>query len=448
MTTARVAAQPDNRISLTDQILFLGQRATGAEGVVQVGWVYEHPVDDDALKRFHQHLGSGLLGRRVERSPLPFGRHRWVKVEGPQAPLDIAPTRPRADLSDWLDERAQRPVDPEWGPAWHLGVLPMSDGATGVCLVASHVLIDGVGVLQTIVDAAKGDMRDFGYPPPRSRTKARGALIDARETVQAVPGIAKALVGAGKMALAQKKPAGGARTAPVPDGDRLVTAPVITMFIDAEQWDARANALGGNTHSLVAGFATRLGERMGRKGPDGSVMLNIPMSTRGEDDDRGNAVVLTDVYVNPAGVTEDLTTVRGEIGKALKSRRETPDETLELLPLTPFIPKIAVRRGSNMVFAFSDMPVSCSNLGDLDPAVGRIDGTDAEFFILRGVDGRVTKEFLERRPGLLTVVSVRHGGKVQFNIVAYRPGGENTKAEVSDLAADTLAEFGLSAEIV
>ncbi len=44
---------------------------------LQVGWLYEHAVDFDELKRFHYNLGYGLLGRLIERSPLPFGRHRW-----------------------------------------------------------------------------------------------------------------------------------------------------------------------------------------------------------------------------------------------------------------------------------------------------------------------------------------------------------------------------------
>ena len=69
---------------------------------MQVVWVYEHPVDFDGLRRFHQNFGYGLYGRRIERSPLPFGRHRWVSSLGPPSDLDIAErARPRADLGDW-----------------------------------------------------------------------------------------------------------------------------------------------------------------------------------------------------------------------------------------------------------------------------------------------------------------------------------------------------------
>lgn len=110
-------AQPDNRVALLDQAFFSWQRATGEEIAIQLVWVYEHPIDFDAVRRFHYLLGRGLLGRRIERSPLPFFRHRWVVDRGP-ADIDIADQpRPRSELSDWADERAQVPTDPEWGPA-------------------------------------------------------------------------------------------------------------------------------------------------------------------------------------------------------------------------------------------------------------------------------------------------------------------------------------------
>src|SRR6185437_5462193 len=146
--TQRTAARPDNQLSFTDQLLFLCQRATGQELAMQVVWVYEHPVDLDGLRRFHHNFGYGLFGRVIERSPLPFGRHRWVSSLGPPSALDIAQTeRSRAEVSDWADERAQLPIDPEWGPGWHLGILPMADASTAVSLVMSHCLSDGVGAL-------------------------------------------------------------------------------------------------------------------------------------------------------------------------------------------------------------------------------------------------------------------------------------------------------------
>ena len=164
-------ARPDNRLAIMDHALFAQHRAIGRHVVIQCVWIYEHAIDFDGVRRFNHNLGDGLLGRRIERSPL-FARHRWVSGRGP-SDIDIAEcARPRAELSDWADERSQLPTDPEGGPGWHIGVLPLTDGSTAVSLVISHYLIDGFGLALTIVDALLGNTRDLGYPPPRSRTRA------------------------------------------------------------------------------------------------------------------------------------------------------------------------------------------------------------------------------------------------------------------------------------
>jgi hypothetical protein len=97
MTECAGAARPDNRLSFTDQLLFLGQPGTSQELVMQVVWVYEHAVDFDGLRRFHQNFGYGLFGRRIECSPLPFGRHRWVSSFGPPSDIDVAECRVRRE---------------------------------------------------------------------------------------------------------------------------------------------------------------------------------------------------------------------------------------------------------------------------------------------------------------------------------------------------------------
>ena len=155
-------ARPDNRLTFMDHALYAGHRAAGQNEVMQVVWVYEHAIDFDGLRRFHRNFGNGLLGRRIERSPLPFARHRWVSDRGP-SDIDIDEcARPRAELSDWADERSQLPIDPEWGPGWHLGVLPLTDGSTAVSLVLSHFLIDGLGLIVALADAVLDNTRDLG----------------------------------------------------------------------------------------------------------------------------------------------------------------------------------------------------------------------------------------------------------------------------------------------
>lgn len=451
-TLPKGVVRPDNRLSLMDQAGLALLRATGTGKLMQFVWIYEHPVDFDALKRFHRDFGYGLAGRRIERSPLPFGRHRWVESLGPASDIDFAQPRPRAEVSDWADERAALPIDPEWGPGWRLGVLPMTDGSTAISLMGSHCLGDGVGALLTTVEAAIGNKRDLGYPPPRSRTRFRGGLADLREAAKSVPEVARTVVAAAKLGLRQRHQMAESSASkpsvigPV-DGDSTVVLPAVSVFVDLPDWDARAKLLNGNSYSLVAGFAAKLAELIGRRRADGAVTLLIALNDRTSlDDTRAQAMVFGQVDLDPTSVTTDLTDARLALRQAVKTARETPDETLQLLPLVPFVPKRALQRVAEMFFG-DDIAVPCSNLGDIHPAVNRPDGTDAEYVMLRGVDQNVRRADIERAGGQLVVVAGRIGGKMSINVVAYQPGAENSKDRLRELAKNALAEFDLSGEI-
>jgi hypothetical protein len=444
---------PDNRLSFTDQALFLGARAIGQEPVMQCVWIYDHPVDLDGLRSFHEAVGNGVVGRRIERSPLPFGRHRWVSALGPTSELDIAATaRPRGEVGDWADERGQLHIDSETGPGWHLGVLPLTDGSTAISLVISHVLTDGAGGLLALADAINHAPRDLGYPPPRSRPRLKTALADARQTAQALPEVARTAVAVAKLAL-QNRAARSEASAPSPgptasDGEHVVV-PSVALHVDLHDWDARATALGGNSYSMLAGFAAKLAEHLGRCRVDGTANLTIAISDRtGADDTRANAMLFANVSVAPTDVTTDLSGTRGAIRAAVTNAREVPDENLYILPLVPFIPERAVIRMADDLLGFSELPVSCSNLGDLDPAIGRPDGTDAEYVVLRGVHQGVTRQELERSHGQLVLVACRFNGRVSIGIVGYQPGAENTKARLREMVALALSDFGLVGELV
>ncbi len=443
----------DNRLSRMDHAAFQAMRAIGHGQLVQGVWIYEHPVDFDGLRRFRHNLRYGLGGRRIERSPLPFARHRWVSSPGSQSHLDIAEcARPRAELSDWIDERAQLPIDPEWGPGWHLGVLRLMDGSTAISLVGSHCLVDGVGAMVAIFDAVKGGTRDLGYPPMRSRTRLGAVLSDARQTVREMPELARALGAAAKLAVRRRRDVGQSMSLSArhlgEEGNRNVVVPAITIWFDLDDWDARAKSLGGNSYSLLAAFAAKLGERMGRRRADGAVALRIAISDRTLDDTRANAMSFAKVDVDPTGLAADLSGARVTIREALRTLREAPDDMLAILPLIPFVPKRALKRVADMLLDTADFPVSCSNFGDLDPAISRIDGTDAEYVMLRGVDQRVTQRELERAGGQLVLVSGRIGDKISIAVVAYQPGGTNSKPHLRDLASLTLAEFDLTGLMV
>jgi hypothetical protein len=234
------------------------------------------------------------------------------------------------------------------------------------------------------------------------------------------------------------------------DGDRNIVEPNVTAFVDINDWDLRAEALGGNSYSLVAGYAAKLAEHLGRlRADDRAATLIIPINERAQDDTRANAVSLATVSVDPTSLTTELASARAAIGQAIRTARESPDEALQLLPLIPFVPKRAVKRVADAAFGFAaDLPVQCSNFGDLPLEIGRPDGTDAEYVLLRGLDRQVTQQVLEERLGLLNVVSGRLGGRIIITVGGYQPGGDNSKSRWRELAAKTLAEFGLTGEIV
>lgn len=440
-------------LEFVDQALFLGLRATGQAAAVQAVWVYRRPVNLAEVRRFHGDLGYSLAGRLIEPSALPFGRHRWVAAPDAAAPLHVA-DQPRdpAALSDWLDERANLPIDPEFGPGWHVGVLPMTDGSTAVTFVASHCLLDGGAAILSIVEAVRGRRRDLGYAPPRSRTRTRALTTDARRTLGDTAVVARAAAAAVRYLAAKRRESTAGPRTPKPtvtDPHRPVVAPAVSVTVDLAEWDSRAAELGGNGHSLLAGFAARLAVRQGRKlTPEGRVPLLVPISERTPEDTRANAVVLVNITVDPGGVVDDLSDTRRAIRDGLKAMRENPDEALALLPLTPFVPRRAVRATADLAFGFGTQPVSCSNVGDVPIEFACPDGSPADRVLLRGVDQHVTREVLEHRHGLLTLVSGRVNGTVTTTVVAYQPGIVNTKPELRQRVMATLAEFGLTGDVI
>ena len=431
-----------NVLDLVDQTLFLGERATGATSLGQCVWVYNRAIDIDALRQFHHHLQKGRLSRRIERSPLPFGRHRWVSPSDP-SDLEIVTTpRPREEFDAWLNEQAAIPLDAEHGPGWHLAVLPFSDGGAGVSLVVSHCLTDGLGVCLAVVEAACGHDNAINWPAAASRRRWRALREDARQTARDTSAIGRAFVAAARLARHNRGSVGSATPRPLPAAaDDRITLPMATIFVDAYEWDARAHVLGGTSNALLAGLAARLAQRVGRVTADGSVTLAMPVNDRTADDTRANAVTNVDVMVDPAPATTDLREMRAAIKQALIRHREVPDERWALLPLIPLLPKRLFRRMVSVATGSATSVVS-SNLGSVDPATNRPDGTDADYFAMKSLYPGMPKATMHRAGGVLALLSGRANGQVFVSALAYQPGSSNDDLR-QDLS-NTLNDFSLT----
>ena len=435
-----------NVLDLLDQTFFRLERAAGVTNLIQGVWVYNRPVDIDGLRNFHHNLQRGRLSRRIERSPLPFGRHRWVSSSD-QPDLEIVETpRPREEFDAWLNEQANIHLDPEHGPGWHLAVLPFTDGGAGVSLVVTHCLTDGVGLCEALAEAASGDDPAINWPAAGSRRRWRALREDARQTVRDIPAIRRAVVAAARFAWLNRGSAESATPAPAPTAgaDERVTPPMATFFVDADEWDARAHALGGTSNTLLAALAARLAQRVGRVTADGSVALSMPITDRTTGDTRANAITNVDITVDPAPATTDLREMRAAIKHALIRSQEEPDERWTLLPVVPLVPQWLGRRWVG-VATNSATSVGSSNLGVVNLAVNRPDGTDADHFTITALIAGMTTAMMHWFGGLLALAAGRAHGRVFVSVVAYQPDRHNSNDDLRQHVSSVLSEFSLTA---
>ncbi|WP_246227663.1 condensation domain-containing protein [Mycolicibacterium helvum] len=449
-------ARRDNLLVLMDQAFYAGHHAAGQQEVMQVGWVYHHPVDIEGLERFRDKLGQGMMGRLIERSPLPFGRWRWVSDPNP-APLDIAEAvRPRDELGDWFDERTQLPIDPESGPGWRISVVRLSDGSTAISLVLSHYVIDGIGAAVAVTQALLDLPVDLGYPPPRSRSRLQALVQDARGTARDAPDTVRAFLAAVKEARRRQQDVVHSQAQaslpgpPTSGADDLMIVPNIWIRIRLDEWNALAETLGGTVSALAAAFTARLDRHMGRTHGDAdNVRMLLTVNTRTMDDARAIAVSFVRVGIDPECVTADLTPARAAIKQALKDAKDTPDESAELVALTPFTPKRAWKHLMDYAVSDPEQPAVCSSLGDTGPAASRPDGTLSDGMFARGASQNVTRGWLERAGSQLHVFV---GTSMEMNQVGvcvrgYQPGAVTTRSQLRELAERALTEFGLAGEI-
>src|SRR5262249_54178944 len=154
-----------------------------------------------------------------------------------------------------------------------------------------------------LVEAASGYDHTINWPAAGSRPRWRALREDVRQTGRDIPGIRRALrsaVAAARSARRDRRSAGSATparsnafsTPPAPGAgpDDFVRPRTARAFSDADEWAARAPALGGPSNTLLGGLAARLAQLVGRVGADGSVALAIPVNERTADDTRANAV--------------------------------------------------------------------------------------------------------------------------------------------------------------
>lgn len=446
-----------------DQAFYAGHCAAGQREVMQVGWLYDRPVNLDKLRQFNSDIGHTMLGRRIERSPLPFGRYRWVAAPDP-IDLDIAPTpRPREEFADWLDECAQKPLDTEAGPGWRVSAVELSDGYSGATIVMSHYIADGIGLVIGASQAIMGDKSGCGYPPPHSLSRTRAALRDARETLAATPALARAVAAAAREARARRGDtrAQPSRAVAVPESatapahldddlDAPVIIPNLWVELDMDAFNARAEELDGRSNTLVVAVTAKIDERMGRPhGDTDDVKLMLLVNNRTPGDVRALAVSFARLSIDPSGLTTDLSDARTAVRLGLQAQREEQDTSPELVALTPFTPKKAWKQLVEYALKDPESPAVCSNLGDTGPAIHFPDGGPCVLGVGRGTSAHITRRWLARMGGQLNVyfgISPAIN-QVWFQVRGYQEGTVTTKEQLREVVQGVLDEFKLSGRI-
>ena len=440
----------DNTLAYMDQGSHLALRALKRGPVIQYTWIYDRGVDLEGLRSFHRNLHTGLLGRQLERSVVPFGRHRWVRSSKPEG-LDIAiAERSRDEVWDYVEERVNVPVDPEHGPPWHLGVQPLIGGGAVVVLVVSHTVADAGALIQAIVGAASGTDRGLNYPKAGSLPRRQAFGRDLRTALSALRAVPAAVAGAARLAREQSGDlSASARSAPDARGRRSdlpIGVPTVSVAVDQTAWDDRAKALGGTNNVMLAGLGIRVGMLMGRVDADGQAMLSLPVSERVEGDTRGNALNSITVHTPAADVISDLAGIRRDIKAALTELAGKRELLLAPLPLVPYTPKFLIRR-LELVALKVGKPIGVSNVGDMPKEVNRPDGSEADFFTSRLAEPGLTASDLDRMGGRMMLASGNLAGKVCLSVVAWEPGTANTKAALLESVVQALADFGLTADV-
>lgn len=454
---ANEAAVPkvSNILDVLDQRTFDLGLAIGVNSLLQSVWIYDRPIDVGGLQQFHDHLRRGRLSRAIERSPLPFGRHRWVAPEN-YSELEIVETaRPREEFDDWLDEQINTPIDCESGPGWHLAVLPFTDGGSGISLVVSHCLIDGVGFCEALADAALGCDDPNSWPSPASRGQWKALWQDGCQTLRDIPAMCRGMIASVRLARRSRANAGAASptasptttpTASVAGSDQTVAVPMATVLVDAEQWDARAEVLGGTSNTLLVGLAARLAHRAGRVGADGSVIVMMPVNERADGDTRANARSSVAVTVDPAIATTDLRAIRAAVKQALIRHREVPDEEQAVNAIIPLLPKRLLGATSRVG---SPNQVGSSNLGVVNPAASRPDGTESDHFAIKVLPHLgLSEAMLNRFGGTQSFLSGRANGQVFVSAHSYLPGRVNTNDRLQEDLSSALDDFSLTGSLL
>ncbi|MCP3368568.1 hypothetical protein [Bradyrhizobium cajani] len=434
----------DDVLCYMDQGSFVGLRALGRGPALHFTWLCPHAIDEAAVRQFSERLALGLLGRLLQRSPLPWGRHRWVANPLPGPVTWFRDPLPNECLPKLRRVLVDLPVDPEHGPGWRLAVQALEGGGCALTMLVSHTIADMQAANRAIADAVAGRRLDHGFPAPSWRWSPVMLVRDSVESLRALPGVWRALVALVRRS--RKGRAGLSRSSSRARSSHdhfepAADVPLVQVVLDAGACQQHASDLGVASNTLIMAFAARLAFRMGRVDASGRVKLVLPVSDRHSNDRRGNALRSITVMADPDACRNYPRALQRDLKAALASLIRHGDDLSPLFPLIPYVPPWLARRLEREALGAADLPVGCSLVGEVPLDMNRPCG-EALLLQMSTLERHTASE-LERLGGVLFILSHRVGERLFVTVSGYVPDLATTRAELASFVRDALADMGL-----
>lgn len=423
----------------------MGWRALGRRPVIHLCWLYPHVLDESVVNQFNAQLSQTLLGRLLQRSALPWGRHRWVKHPFPAPVIWSKEPISITGLSSWQNSLIDTRLDPEQGPGWRLIVKFIEGGGCAMSILVSHTIADGQATIESIVDAISGRRHHTEFPPPSCRWSPVKMVRDCVESARALPDVGRALIALFQRSRQVREPIKHSRSRPslgrkeFEDLEGYV--PFLHVAMDKPAFEKRAVELGVTGNTLLEAFAVRLAFLLGRVDSQGRVKLVLPVSDRLPNDLRGNALRTVSVLTDPETCYRKPGVLQRELRSALASLLRQGDELTPLLPLVPYVPMWLARHLEGVALG-DDMPVGCSLLGDLPESLSEPCGKGSQLQWL--LQERITLSQLIGQGGILYILFHACKDKVIVYVSCYIVDRVTCRDELGPFVQKALSDLGLT----
>ncbi|MFC9434845.1 hypothetical protein [Nocardia sp. NPDC057030] len=428
------------RLGDIDCVSARGHSALGGTLAIQAVWYYDRPVDKAALADFHTALRHGRLGRVVKAAMIPAAGDRW-SARAEFAPLEVSDTPiPRGELETWVATQGRAELRTFGGPAWRLSMTACDNGDSAISLLASHTIADGRAFCAAVAEAVADKRFELRYPTDEFG-RLRLLFGDCRDAARRGGALVRAAGLAVQLALGRRGDTAAAR-----GGDQDFRLPTVDATIPAQHWHAAARDRGGSATTLAVAVTAAVATEIGRTDDQGLVRMMMPVSTRAEADERANALASIDFEVDLRdGPLTDLAPLRAVIKEKLSAAVTGQRPVAPLIPIAVALPRrlfgVLVRKVA------ADATVSvCSNLGELDPEMLRVDGGPAAKIRLGLVNQSLdSPAVLAERGGNLYVSLFETGGRITVRFNGFHSPKLVDAEQLAAVTRRVLAGYGLSA---